>query len=84
MNDNLARKYDYYQVQPSALPQEQVMPRKRKKQLTKSQIIARKKARLRKKKKLEFRKKISLVVMTLIAIFGTLSIGLYAFAIQKM
>ncbi|MGL4760913.1 MAG: hypothetical protein ACRC6T_00750 [Sarcina sp.] len=82
MNDNLARKYDYYQVQPKVLPQEQALPKK--KQFTKNQIIAKKKAKLRKRKKLEFRKKVSLIIITLFAIFGTLSIGLYAFALQRV
>ncbi|WP_297519984.1 hypothetical protein [uncultured Clostridium sp.] len=82
MNDNLARDYDYYQVQPEMLPNEQTVVRK-KKQLTKNQIIARKKARLKRKRKMEVRKRLSLIVITLFSIFGTLSIALYAFALQR-
>ncbi|MGL4453284.1 MAG: hypothetical protein ACRCTZ_19150 [Sarcina sp.] len=85
MNDNLARKYDYYQIKPEVTTgQAQTLVNKKQKQLTKKQIIAKSKAKLEKKKKLEFRKKLTLIFMTLGAIFGTLGLGLYAFAIQRL
>lgn len=85
MNDNLARKYDYYQIKPDVtIGQEEVLVTKGKKQFTKKQMIARKKAKLKRKQKLELRKKLTLIFITFAAIFGTLGLGLYAFAIQRL
>ena len=84
MDDNLAKKYQYYQVKPEIHNQEkQAIKTNVKRKLTNKQIIARKREKLRKRKKQEFRKKLTLILMVISVIFGTLSFGLYAFWIQR-
>lgn len=81
MNDQLARKYDYYSVNPKELP---VKPSQKtvKKTPTKNQIAVKKKASAIRKRNLEKRRRYSLMTLTFLFIFSTLSLGLYVFAIN--
>lgn len=78
MNDQLARKYDYYTLNPERTPSTRVV----KKRPTKSKMLAIQKSKIARKKNLEKRKRNTLVLLTFFCIFGTLALGLYAFSIN--